>query len=71
MNVSVFLGTIHAFQFFCRLRVLTTSVKKVEFCFKLIYKLIISLSVKCSQFCIVVDMLLKINVVFTGVITVG
>ena len=37
-------------KFFRRLRVLTASVEKVEFCFRLVYKLINSLSVKYSQF---------------------
>ena len=70
MKCLVFLGTILVFEkFFRRLHVLTASVEKVEFCFKLVYKLISSLYVKYSQFCIVVDMLLKINVSFLLVLS--
>ena len=42
----------------------------MEFCFKLVYNLISSLSVKYSQFCIVVDVIKNKCVVFTSVITV-
>ena len=56
-------------KFFRRLLVLTASVEKVEFCFKLVYTLISSLSVKYSQFCIDVDILLKINLSFSLVLS--
>ena len=56
-------------KFFRRLRVLTASVKNVEFCFKLVYKLISSLSVKYSPCCTDVDILLKMNVLFSLVLS--
>ena len=70
MKCLVYLGTVPVFQsFFRRLRVLTASVETVEFCFKLVYKLISSLYVKYSQFCTDVDILLKMNVSFSLVLS--
>ena len=59
----------HISKFFRRLRVLTASVENIEFCFNLVYKLISSMSVKYSQFCTDVDILLKMNMSFSLVLS--